>query len=127
MEKLPEKHVKRGRYVFSRLLLDILRLVDETRLRLGNLTSDELIIGLAVMACEGDGHPLTVNKLSHYLGLPRTTATRCVERMIRDGHLKRAGRQLLLAYPVDSIAIENARRLMALINRAVSELSKMDD
>jgi hypothetical protein len=59
--------------------------------------------------------------------MSRTTATRYVEGMIRDGHLKRSDRRLFLAYPVDSIAVENARRLLALINKAFSELSKMDD
>ena len=45
--------------------------------------------------------------------------------MIRDGHLKRSDGHLFLAYPVDSIALENARRLWTLINKAFSELSKM--
>ena len=127
MGELTEHRVNRLRHVFGRLLIDILRLVDETRLRSGKLTSDELTIALAVVACEGDGRPLTVNKLSQYLGMSRTTATRYVERMIRDGHLKRSDRRLFLAYPVDSIAVENARRLLALINKAFSEVSKMDD
>jgi predicted transcriptional regulator len=127
MGELTEQRVKRLRHVFGRLLIDILRLVDATRLRSGKLTSDELTIALAVVACESDGRPLTVNKLSHYLGISRTTAIRYVERMIRDGHLKRSDGRLFLAYPVDSIAVDNARRLMALINKAFSELSKMDD
>jgi hypothetical protein len=127
MGELTEQRVKRLRHVFGRLLIDILRLVDQTRLRSGKLTSDELTIALAVIACEGDGRPPTVNKLSHYLGISRTTATRYVERMIRDGHLKRSDGHLFLAYPVDSIAVDNARRLLALINKAFSEVSKMDD
>ena len=127
MGELTEQRVKRLRHVFGRLLIDILRLVDQTRLRSGKLTSDELTIALAVVACEGDGRPRRSTSsliISAYRVRP---ATRYVERMIRDGHLKRSDGHLFLAYPVDSVAVDNARRLLALINKAFSELSKMDD
>jgi hypothetical protein len=118
--------VDRVRLIASRLVLDLLRITDDTRLRVGTLTSDELIIGLAVISCEREGRPLTINKLAYFIGLPRSTAARHVGEMIAKGHLTRGTRgELLLAYPIDETAILNARRAALLIMRAAAELSKL--
>jgi hypothetical protein len=116
--------LRHARYVMSRLLLDCLRLIDQVRLQSGQLTNDETIIGMAVIVLEYEGQPSTsISKLSFFTGVPRATVGRIVDRLVDRGLMRRVGRKVAYAHPIDEAAAKAARKFWVLMDEAAQELT----
>src|SRR5437899_2218895 len=116
--------LRHARYVMSRLLLDCLRLIDQVRLQSGQLTNDETIIGMAVIVLDYEGQPSTsISKLSFFTGVPRATVGRIVDRLVHRGLMRRVGRKVAYAHPIDEAAAKAARKFWVLMDEAAQELA----
>src|SRR3954466_7205594 len=123
MESL-DAEIRHARYIMSRLLLDCLRLIDQVRLQSGQLTNDEIIIGMAVIVLEYEGLPSTsISKLSFFTGVPRATVGRIVDRLVDMGLVRRVGRKVAYAHPVDDAAITASRKFWVLMDEAAQQLA----
>lgn len=117
-----------ARYIMSRLLLDCLRLIDRVRVQSGQLTNDETIIGMAVIVLEYEGLPSTsISKLSFFTGVPRATVGRIVERLVDMGLVRRVGRKVAYAHPLDEGALKAARKFWVLIDEAAQQIALRED
>jgi DNA-binding Lrp family transcriptional regulator len=123
MESL-DAEIRHARYIMSRLLLDCLRLIDKVRVQSGQLTNDEIIIGMAVIVLENEGLPSTsISKLSFFTGVPRPTVGRIVDRLVDMGLVRRVGRKVAYAHPIDETAVTAARKFWVLMDEAAQELA----
>jgi CRP-like cAMP-binding protein len=123
MESL-DAEIRHARYTMSRLLLDCLRLIDKVRLQSGQLTNDETIIGMAVIVLEYEGQRSTsISKLSFFTGVPRATVGRIVDRLVDMGLVRRVGRKVAYAHPIDETAVTAARKFWVLMDEAAQELA----
>lgn len=122
-----DAEIRHARYIMSRLLLDCLRLIDRVRVRSGQLTNDETIIGMAVIVLEYEGVPPTsISKLSFFTGVPRATVGRIVDRLVESGLVKRVGRKVAYAHPADQTAIAAARKFWVLIDEAAQQIALLE-
>jgi hypothetical protein len=119
--------VARTRYIASQLLISILRLFAERRVRT-QITGDEVIAFAAITIGDYERRPFTVNKLSLYLGVPRATLTRNVDRLIQKGLILRRGSALHIHPRLDDLtcAAANAREVIALMDAACRQVSSLD-
>ena len=121
MESL-DAEIRHARYTMSRLLLDCLRLIDKVRLQSGQLTNDETIIGMAVIVLEYEGQRSTsISKLSFFTGVPRATVGRIVDRLVDMGLVRRVGRKVAYAHPVDEAAVTASRKFWVLMDEAAQQ------
>src|ERR1700759_4664753 len=98
--------IHHARYIMSRLLLDCLRLIDKVRVKSGQLTNDETIIGMAIIVLEYEGRAApSVSKLSFFTGVPRATVGRIVDRLVNIGLVTWVGRKVAYAHPADDAAV----------------------
>ena len=119
-----DAEIRHARYIMSRLLLDCLRLIDEVRVQSGQLTNDEIIIGMAVIVLEYEGQRSTsISKLSFFTGVPRATVGRIVDRLVDMGLVRRVGRKVAYAHPIDETAVTAARKFWVLMDEAAQELA----
>ena len=122
-----DAEIRHARYIMSRLLLDCLRLIDEVRVQSGQLTNDDSIIGMAVLVLEYEARAATsVSKLSFFTGVPRATVGRIVDRLVDSGLVRRVGRKVAYAYPVDETAIAAARKFWVLIEEAAQQVALLE-
>jgi DNA-binding IclR family transcriptional regulator len=122
-----DAEIRHTRYIMSRLLLDCLRLIDEVRIRSGRLTNDEMIIGMAIIVLEYEGQvSASISKLSFFTGAPRATVSRIVERLVDMKLVKRVGRKVAYAHPVDETAIAAARKFWVRLDKAAQELLHLE-
>lgn len=125
--EIMDAEIRHARYIMSRLLLDCLRLIDRVRVRSGQLTNDETIIGMAVIVLEYEGVPPTsISKLSFFTGVPRATVGRIVDRLVESGLVKRVGRKVAYAHPADQTAIAAARKFWVLIDEAAQQIALLE-
>jgi len=123
-----DAEIRHARYIMSRLLLDCLRLIDRVRVQSGQLTNDETIIGMAVIVLEYEGLPSTsISKLSFFTGVPRATVGRIVERLVDMGLVRRVGRKVAYAHPLDEGALKAARKFWVLIDEAAQQIALRED
>ena len=123
-----DTEIRHARYIMSRLLLDCLRLIDRVRVQSGQLTNDETIIGMAVIVLEYEGLPSTsISKLSFFTGVPRATVGRIVERLVDMGLVRRVGRKVAYAHPLDEGALKAARKFWVLIDEAAQQIALRED
>ena len=121
-----DAEIRYTRYIMSRLLLDCLRLIDEVRVRSGKLTNDEMIIGMAIIVLEYEGQvSASISKLSFFTGVPRATVSRIVERLVHTKLVRRVGRNVAYAHPVDETSIAAARKFWARLDKAAQELTHL--
>ena len=121
-----DAEIRHVRYVMSRLLLDCLRLIDEMRVRSGQLTNDEMIIGMAIIVLEYEAlAAASISKLSFFTGVPRATVGRIVERLVDIGLVRRVGRKVTYVHPVDEPAIAAARKFWRLLDEAAQQLAHL--
>jgi DNA-binding Lrp family transcriptional regulator len=122
-----DAEIRHARYIMSRLLLDCLRLIDRVRVQSGQLTNDETIIGMAVIVLEYEGLPSTsISKLSFFTGVPRATVGRIVERLLDMGLVRRVGRRVAYAHPLDEGALKAARKFWVLIDEAAQQIALLE-
>lgn len=120
--------VQHVRYIVSHLVLSILRVVSQERLKSERLSETALLIIMGVSIGHYEKRPMTINKLSGYLGIPRPTLTRHVQRLLKKGLLVQEGTSLFLSSSLDDPTSENiARQLVSILESACRNLSKMDD
>lgn len=94
------------------------------RVRSGQLTNDETIIGMAVIVLEYEGRTAaTVSKLSFFTGVPRAAVGRIIDRLVETGLVSRVGRKLAYAHPVDDAALAAARKFWVGIDEAAQQLT----
>jgi DNA-binding Lrp family transcriptional regulator len=125
--EIMDAEIRHARYIMSRLLLDCLRLIDRVRVRSGQLTNNETIIGMAVIVLEYEGVPPTsISKLSFFTGVPRATVGRIVDRLVESGLVKRVGRKVAYAHPADQTAIAAARKFWVLIDEAAQQIALLE-
>ena len=123
-----DAEIRHARYIMSRLLLDCLRLIDRVRVQSGQLTNDETIIGMAVIVLEYEGLPSkSISKLSFFTGVPRATVGRIVERLVDMGLVRRVGRKVAYAHPLDEGALKAARKFWVLIDEAAQQIALRED
>lgn len=118
--------------IIARLLLDLLQTTTSGLLEtgVGDVSCVDVILLCAVHIGHSDGRPMTAGKLADYVGMPRATAVRRLQEMMRKGILRHDSRKrwaLLTTGDgrrdvIDGVIVANAQH----IQKAISELSKMD-
>ena len=84
-------------------------------------------IALTVIVLEYEARAATsVSKLSFFTGVPRATVGRIVDRLVESGLVRRVGRKIAYAHPVDEIAIAAARKFWVLIDEAAQQVAHLE-
>ena len=85
-----------------------------------------MIIGMAIIVLEYEGQvSASISKLSFFTGVPRATVSRIVERLVDMKLVKRVGRKVAYAHPVDETSIAAARKFWVRLDKAAQELQMM--
>ena len=58
--------------------------------------------------------------------MPRATVGRIVDRLVESGLVKRVGRKVAYAHPLDETAIAAARKFWVLIDEAAQEIALLE-
>src|SRR6476620_12645734 len=96
------------------------------RVRSGQLTNDEMIIGMAIIVLEYEAlAAASISKLSFFTGVPRATVGRIVERLVDIGLVRRVGRKVTYVHPVDEPAIAAARKFWRLLDEAAQQIAQL--
>ena len=79
---------------------------------------------MAVIVLEYEGQRSTsISKLSFFTGVPRATVGRIVDRLVDMGLVRRVGRKVAYAHPIDETAVTAARKFWVLMDEAAQELA----
>jgi DNA-binding transcriptional ArsR family regulator len=119
-----------ARYTTAMTMLSFLRAVALVRFR-GELGPHmiTILLGMAVFIGQHEGRPFTAHKLAQYVGIPRQTVARRLERMAEAGIVERRGTHYYVRddYLDGPEAAGLVRELVQIINSACNQLPIMSN
>jgi hypothetical protein len=119
------------RLVLCRLMIDIMRTVHGAYAPVGERFGTRLetfFIGLCVALGDIEGKPLSMAKITAYMGVPRTTAIRRLDQLQRWGLIDRQGRNYYIREKTlnSFIGMRSYQQVRHILSKAAEELTVLD-
>jgi biotin operon repressor len=127
------RKIKKGRQrlVLCRLMIDIMRTVHGAYAPASEPFGSRLetfFVGLCIAIGDIDGRPFSVAKIATYMGVPRTTVIRRLDRLKDWGLIDRQGQHYYLHEKTlnSLIGMRSYQQIRRVLDKAVAEMTILD-